>query len=48
MKKPNSNESIQENLGKSGTLAFDIIDFDSNLEGLHFFLEEFCRGKVIC
>ncbi len=48
VKKPNSNDSIKENVGKAGTSSFDIIDFDSNLEGLEYFLEEFCRGKIIC
>ena len=48
VKKPNGNDSIKENVGKAGISAMDIIDLDANLEGLEFFLEDFCRGKFIC
>jgi hypothetical protein len=31
VKKPSSNESIKENVGKLGIPAFEIIDFDLNV-----------------
>lgn len=48
VKKSNGNDSIKQNVGKAGISAIDIIDSEADLEGLEFFLEDFCRGKFIC